>query len=290
MINYNNAMPYQSQQNPIGDYNQQQYGYNSSYNQQQYNYNYTIPKSPIGNVAGMPGSTMGIGNNGYNGGYYSNTYSNYYNPYVASKQQEILRAQQMEYQRRETDIMKKMSKQANRYNGKEMSEEELNKIYDPQSCQQYNQGYTQEMYEAMQTHKLMMHAINQRLNKLPKPVNEQEQIHYTVSSKYKEQFPDDMGVFEYLDNAWKIAQEAKDEELRREQRNLSKLYNRNQYNELLKMHSNTSNYFNSALTNPMGTSHYSNANIDDMEISLPEALKKSNLRKQQFLDSIFKNK
>lgn len=280
--------------------NQQFMGTPTGYPNNQYmGYHQSIQPNTIGSMGNM----VGIGNNGYNnyynnnpgynGGYYSNTYNNYYNPYVAARQQEMQMAQQMEIQRQQTDMMKRLSRNANKTLGKEISEEELNRIYDPQSSQQYmneQMKFSQEAYEAMQTQKLMMHVINQRENNLPKRVNQQQAIHNQVSSKYKEQFPDDMGIFEYFEDAWKIARDAKEEEYRKQQRNLSQLYDRNKYNELLKMHSNTSNYFNSALTNPMRNQAFGNVNIDDMEVKLPESLKRNNIRKQQFLDSIFNNK
>lgn len=237
-----------------------------------------IPPNPIGNV-------IGIGNTGYNnmgnmGGYYNNTYNNYYNPYIAAKQQEIQYAQRLEEQRQQSDMMKRLSRSACKVTGEEISEDKLSNLYDPQYQQQ--QQFTQEQYEAAITNKLMNHEIYRRFNNV-KPANPQQQLHYRVSAQYKEQYPDEMGLYEFLDNGWKILSSIEEEKYLAQQRNLTQLYNTNQYNDLIKMHSNTSNYFNSAFR-PQGMP---NVSIDDMEVKLPSSLKTENaIRKQKFLDSI----
>lgn len=251
-----------------------------------------IPSNPIGNV-------VGIGNQGYNtinnmnmmggmGGYYSNQYNNYYNPYLAQQQRQLQEAQMKEQMRQQTDILKSISRKVNNALGNNVDMEEHLKQYDPENYYQYNQQYSQYVQdEDERIHQQLMNVhcngvngnvYNVRLIQANNMIYEQE----------KKERPDDISMNEYHKSAGKMLNEIRMQEQRTMQRDLTKLYNVNQYNQLVKMHSNTNSYFNSMFN---GTAMQRDMNIDDMEVKLPQHMVSTyDQRKKAFFDTIFGNK
>lgn len=250
-----------------------------------------IPSNPIGNVVGIGNqgyNTMGyMGNNGMMGGYYSNQYNNYYNPYLAQQQRQIQEAQMKEQMRQQTDILKSISKKVNNALGHDIDEEHL-KQYDPENYYQHHQQYNQYIQdEDERVHQQLMNVhcngvngnvYNVRLIQANNMIYEQE----------KKERPDDISMNEYHISAGKMLNEIRMQEQRTMQRDLSKLYNVNQYNQLVKMHSNPNSYFNSMFN---GTAMQKDMNIDDMEVKLPQHMVATyDQRKKAFFDTIFGNK
>lgn len=233
------------------------------------NQNY-IPPNPIGN------NMVGIGNNGYNtmGGYYSNNY-NYYNPYAAIKQREMQEIQYREQQKKQSNILKNISRNVKNALNIEVDENHLSERWDP--TQVTDSGYSPKELEIMKTNNLIQLYNNERSYVNYRKLNYirmSNNLYDNTAEKYN-----DMSLYEYMKNGYELYQNAIKENQRKSQKNLGQLYNSSQYNQLIKMHSNSTNYFNTMFGN--------NCNIDDNEITLPGYLSKvSQDRKQQFLNSI----
>lgn len=249
-----------------------------------------MPPTPISNV-------IGVGTNGYNnmnngmmnmGGYYNNNY-NYYNPYLIQQQQQLQQSQMREQMRQQTDILKTISKSVNKALGADIDMEKHLEQYNPENYYQgiksNNQyGYYQQDNEQLVHDRLMSihcnghtgNPVNQRLIQANNILYEQE----------KQTRPDEYGIIEFNKSAGELYNEIVQQEQRMVQRDLTKLYNPNQYNQLVKMNGSGNSYFNSMF---QGTAMMQNdMNIDDMEVKLPNHLVNTyDERKQAFLNAIF---
>lgn len=253
--------------------------YNQQYYVQQSQYMYNQPQpNPIGNV-------IGIGNNGYNnmGGYYSNNYNNFYNPYLAMQQQKIQEAQMREMQKQQSGIYKRISRSVNRALGNDIDEDYLNKRYDYNTSYNNPNQLTEDQMEDIKMNQLIDLYYN------PQSYCNYENLRFIemsnrIHDRNKQQFPDDTSLYDFMENSYKLYGAILDEQLRHSQRNLSKLYNSKQYNELIQLHSNGTGYFNTVFNNGMMNN---NSNIDDMEIRMPSKMQDMyKQRRQAFLDSI----
>lgn len=228
-----------------------------------------IPPNPIGNI-------VNIGN-GYNnmGGYYNNNYS-YYNPYLIAQQQQAMMAQQREEERRQSDIMKLISTKVNKAGGYEVTDEFLN---------QYNPVYEQPQNEDLEiTNRLANIFYNGSCGdqRLIAGINARNALY----DSHKQRFSDDMSMFEFFERGGELYREALEQKHLAAQRDVSRLYNSSQYNELIGMHKNSSNYYNSIFR---GGNQGKEITIDDLEVKLPDQLQSNNeyqRRKQEFINKL----
>ena len=93
-----------------------------------------------------------------------------------------------------------------------------------------------------------------------------------------------MGLYEFLENGYKITYDIVEREKREKEQNLKQLYNQQSYQQLLNMHNNVVGY----------QQNYDNIqpiSLDDMEVSLPSNLRVMNdyqRRREQFLQELMK--
>jgi len=233
---------------------------------------YQVQPNPMGNI-------LSIGQQGYNGGYYNNTYNNYYNPYLAIKQQEIAQAQLKEQMRQQSDVMKKISRAVNKAAGVDISNETLDKIYNYQEPEQYRPNPDSSEYMQSFVANLYVNGMDH----LPQDV---QYVHYfnSMYDRTKQMIPDDVSMYEYNNMmSEQYVQMLQDKEKDR-QRDISKLYNNNDYHKLLNMNNKSGSYFNSIFN---GGNMNNNVSIDDMEVSLPNHISNEyQSRRKQFLDAI----
>lgn len=234
---------------------------------------YNINPNPMGNI-------LNIGSQGYNGGYYNNMYNNYYNPYLAMKQQQQAEAMFKEQQRQQSDIMKKISRAVNKSSGYDISEESLNSLYDYKEPEQYK--VDTESVEYMQSY-----VTNLHLNGYQYTPQEIAYVNHFNSQydKSKQQYPDDISMYDFHIKMSENYVDMLLEKEKEKQKDVSKLYNNDDYRKLLNMNSNNNTYFNSIFNG--GNNNQNNVSIDDMEISLPNHLANEyQSRRKQFLDAI----
>lgn len=256
-------------------FNQQSPIVNNMMGQQGIYPNGYIPPNPIGNV-------MSIGNIGYNtnqptmGGYYNNIYNNYYNPYLAQQQEQLRQAQLMEQQRAQSDLFKSISKNVNKALGVEVDDEYL-KRYDPEVEKAKNVDE-----ELLITNKLMnLHYNGYYGNYQAISYIEANNKHY---EQVKQQYPDDMSMLDYSIKFADLYVEYLQDKEKQSRKNLTQLYDRNGYNQLIQMHKNPNNYFSSVF---QGGNNNRDVSIDDMEIKLPNHMNNEyQMRRQAFMQSI----
>lgn len=244
----------------------------------------SIPPNPIGNI-----SPIGFG--GYNNGYYTGNY-NQFNPYAIQQQRELQLAQQREVQRNESTIFKKLHKASCSYNEFEIKDEDLRR-YDPSFEQQnndiegLNQNELDEYYSLLRQDQYKQNQqqfiIQMQMQPQMPYINPigvaYANAYYEINQKAKKEIPNDVGLVEYLEKyAPKQYIEALEYESRKSQADLTKLYNKTDYNKLLNMHK----------TSLFGDVFNPDATIDDQEIRLPNLIsqKTRQERRKQFLDTI----
>lgn len=216
----------------------------------------SIPPTPIGNIANiggigyMPGRMM-------NSAYYNNTFS-YNNPYLMLQRQRAMEAAKKEAERRQSDAMKSLSRIAHQAIGDMKSEEELE--------EHLKRNYD---YESRNAEMEVMVQELRNYNKLAnlKPV--QPNYNYLayaqkVSKSYKDKYPDDMSLADFLDKAGELYRDALVEMHERDQKNGKLKYNSNSYKNIVDMHRSSSSYFNDILTGKKSI------DIGDLEIQIPD--------------------
>lgn len=255
-----------------------------------------IPPNPIGNTlnVGGYGYNYNPANAGYMGGYYGGGYGGGYqpmmNPYLYQQQLTYQEAALREQERRQSDLMKTLSRVAHNaigdMNQYENFDEHL-KQYDPIVTDSV--AYSEEAhYNKLATLQPMQpnYAFINHCN--------------AVSAQYKAKCPDNMGLFDYLDRSGELRIERMLEQSTQLSRDGKLQYDTTQYRKLLEDHRSTSSYFNSLITQGMGPNKIS---IDDMEIELPQYpgdkakavvncptyLQPYASRKNEFLQAILKN-
>lgn len=231
-------------------------------------YNNTIPQpQPIGGLL-----NNGIGYNNM-GGYY-NPYGNtqYYNPYLIHKQRQEMEAQRKKEQQAQSNIWKTLSRNVNSVTHSVENIEEHIKKYD---IVEYEQS--EEYLEERKYFKLASLSVKSQYQ------TNSTSIMYVNNEiqKVKSRFPDDMGMCEFFENFGEIYLEEKIRQQKEKRKDLSGLYNKNHYNQLVNMHSNSNNQYNRVFNN--------NVNIDDMEIHLPTSLSNEyHERKRKFIESLLR--
>lgn len=246
-----------------------------------------IPSNPIGNI-------VGIGTNGYNnigmmnmGGYYNNQYNNYYNPYLAQQQRQIQEAQMREQMRAQTDVLKTISRSVNNALGAEI---DMNKHLEQYNPEKFYNLQQQGLYEYQQDEDQLIHQklMNVHCNGFEGNIVNLKLIEANniLYEQEKQKRPDNISLNDFNRSLGETLNEIQLQEMKNRQRNLSSLYNSNQYNQLVKMNGQANSYFNSMF---QGTAMQRDMNIDDMEVKLPTHLVQSyQERKKAFFDTIFK--
>ena len=244
------------------------------------------PRSPIvnqligGGYQQYPPNNFPIGYNGYNQGYtgyYGNQVNyNYYNPIY---QQNLIRQQQEEAERihkQQVEEQKRISRIAHAYSGVEISEQELNNIYDPQSTQTVQQAAAIYEYNKIAD---TVHSINSNNSKNIDSINAANRANSIT--KYHDKFIDpNCGLNEFLQSAGSLYIDGLLREEKHKNRDLSGTYDSKSYQQALR----TAPY----------AGKFSN-NIDDNVIGLPPHLMnkaKSSYeeRRQMFIASIMNSK
>ena len=243
------------------------------------------PRSPIvnqligGGYQQYPPNVFPIGYNGCNQGYtgyYGNQVNyNYYNPIY---QQNMLRKQQEEAEKQrkqQIEFNKRMSRIAHAEDGSTLSEETLNKIYDPvsvQSPQQIADQYEQDRVASL------VQSIGQTAS--------QEAAAFAYRAKaavdYHNKFIDpNCGLNEFLNSAGALYIDGLLRDEKHKNRDLSGTYDSKSYKQLLER-------------NAPYAAKFSN-NIDDNVVELPPHLQNRlrstyEERRAQFMASIMNSK
>ena len=239
------------------------------------------PPNPMGNI-------VNIGNVGYYGsssGYYNGNYgARYIDPYSYRREQEAMIAQQHEAMRGQSDIFKSISKAVHKSSGNEVSEEYLNKVYDPQFEQQQKMDEDEYSYNQLTSMQLQGREF------VGNPYAIQETLYRNAYvEQQKKRFPDDISVSEFHERGYELILDALNDKRYAEEKNLGNLYNKDEYNKLINMHSKSAKYFNSLMqiheANGMGGS------IDDITVSMPNAMATEvQRRKSAFLASMLEGR
>lgn len=207
------------------------------------------------------------------GGYYNSIYNGYYNPYLAQRQQELYEAQQKELQMQQSNIWKMLSRGVNKALGKEVDDQYLS-MYDPVTYDTKEQ----KIYEQF-NHFEYLDRINSQGTPIRTPASIMVENNIKRYELAKERFPDDTSLYDFLANAGELYAEMLMDKAKHEQRQLNRLYNQNDYQQLVNLHNKTGSYYNQLMNN--------NPSIDDMEITLPSHLSTEyQRRKQAFINSI----
>ena len=226
-----------------------------------------------------PPNNFPIGYNGYNQqgytGYYGNQVNyNYYNPIY---QQNLIRQQQEEAERiykQQVEEQKRISRIAHAYSGIEISEEDLNNIYDPRSAQTPQQAANQYEYNKIAD---TVHNIDKSQN--IDSINARNRANSIT--KYHDKFIDPKcGLNEFLQSAGSLYVDGLLREEKHKNRDLSGTYDSNSYQQ--------------ALRNAPYAGKFSN-NIDDNIIGLPphlmnKAKSSYDERRNQFIAAIMNSK
>lgn len=244
-------------------------------------YNINTPVMPVnyygGGVQSPPpysfqnnGNMIGFGNQGYNGGYYNNNYT-IYNPYLLEERRKAEEAQRREQLRLKTDTMKNISRKVNKALGQEISDEDLKNIYDPVEFKT-----SERDLEIQNTYRLM--AIDQY--NVSMNITYNNPLYYAmgrVQEINQQKLDPGMDLEQFLEISGELISDSIKREVLNKRREVNNLYNRSDYQKLIDLRSG--NNFPGTF-NP-------NANIDDMEIQLPEHLKNTyQKRKEQFLEAL----
>ena len=260
---YNNLYGNQPQSNglvfqPVGGY--QQSPYNSYVQQQQSNY-----YNPYGNTFSSP-----YGQSGYSP--YGSSYSTYggYTPYISP-------VAMQKYQEQQVELFKIKYRLANHYTGNEVNEDYLDKLCNPNNPIHQK---TEEQRSIEEDHRFMMYLTNvsNGLIQVPKSYAQHQAEMLNLMSYNKHQALDNHSLCEFLEeDLWRLQRE---EWIRKNikingSRDLSAVYNSNDYNELLKLHNSSTNPYINDLLN---ISRYDN-NLDDIEIGMNAALERERRRK-----------
>lgn len=219
-----------------------------------------IPPSPIGNV-------VGLGRQGYNNTvpfsafmnapYYTNNFV-YNNPYAALQRQRAEEAAKKEQARKQGDMFKSITKQVHKALG-DMDDEQLDKFVEDKYDYDKVHKAISELREELELYGSLtrLQPIPPNYAYLAKAAN--------ISKSYKDRFPDDMSLAEYLDKAGELYREALIDLNKRAQRDGKLKYNSSRFNSIVDMHRDSSSYFNKILTGQQQS-----IDIGDLEIRLPD--------------------
>ena len=262
---YNNQMNYNNGWDKVDYSNQPGYdGCNPIYNNQYYNNN----------------NSSLYDNNPYNdlGGYYGN----YFNTSDRRKALEEKRLQE----ENQFNLFKKLH--VKNYISMGYSKEESEKLVE-EAFNPKNNPQNQIDQDAMIANRISRNRDN--LERYHRDLEYQRdkyiERHNKIYNDFKKEYPDDMGALEFFEKAGDLYIEALTYFDREKQKDLTKIYNSNDYKTLVKQSAN-----------PLGT-YFENTfkrikpdpnNLGSLEIKLPDSIKRDfDSRKKKFLDSIFNN-
>lgn len=248
------------------------------------NFNFPVNNMVNGNQGGYNNppyySQPYNGNNqmasyGYNpmGGYYNNNYT-LYNPYLLEEQRKAEEAQRRNQLRQNSNIMKTLSRKVHHALGQEISDEMLDKIYDPVELHQPTKDELkiEKMERLIQMNEYRIQTGLMFVNPMYVAMGKVQEYH-------QKRLNPDMDLYEFLSIGGEIISENMRNEAIMKSKRIDNLYNRSDYQKLIDLRSRQTNNFSNTF-NP-------NANIDDMTISLPEKLKTEyQRRKELFLERI----
>lgn len=244
------------------------------------------PRSPIvnqmigGGYQQYPPNSFPIGFNGYNQGYtgyYGNQVNyNYYNPIY---QQNMLRQQQEEAERRhkqEVDFNKRLSRIAHAEDGSVISEETLDKIYDP-----VNNQTPEQIADYSELNRMSNIAQNINSNvQTPESITMANRI-ASITKHHEKYVKPDCDLNSFFQSAGQLYVDGLLNDEKRKNRDLSGTYDSNSYQQLLRRQAPYAGKFSN--------------NIDDNTITLPPNLmnqlnKSYEERRAQFISSIMSSK
>ena len=214
-----------------------------------YGYN-PIPPNPIGNI-------VNVGNSGYLSGNYN---GRFLSPSQRRQMEQARIAEERERERQQSDIFKMISKNVNKGMGNEITDEQLSNRYNP--------VYEQKQDEDEQIFYHLANINERSVNFNPYAARAVMNCN-AYHEQMEQQFPKDMTLTEFYEESYKLKLEMVLDEQKREQRNLTKLYDRDGYAKLREMHGKISKQYGSVLTNDSD-------NIDDMTVTrfnLPEKMR-----------------
>ena len=255
---YNNMMPLNAsyQQQPTNNFVFQPINYGYQPPQQNY-YN------PYGNPQQNYYDPYGQQQNYYN----PYGQQSYYSPYGQSQAiyNPIIMMQQIEQANNQhLAVLKAKYRVAAAYSGKNVTEEELDRMLNPQN--KSNMPSEAES-AAIRDHQAMVALYNsfEHAAYYESAFDRQTRIMQEYSANYHKEF-DNHSLAQFLDeDLWKLQREdwIRKNINRSASRNLKNTYNSNDYNELLELHRSSNPYIRDLLNN----SRYDN-NIDDLELGM----------------------
>ena len=251
--NYYNYQPNNYVFQPVGGYQQPTYDY----------YN------PYGNMFQQP--QYQYPNYGYQNPYAGYNYYNGYRPFVSPLERQKMMAEEIE-------LMKIKYRIVNAYFHKETDEEELDRRLNPQN--KVNIPTEEEIRNAEETKFIQYVSYLSTQPQTNNPAAHQAAMLRLMSENMHKEF-DRHSLCQFLmDDLWKLEREEwiRKNISRNQTRNLSAVYNSNDYNELLKMHRSSNPYMNELLN----TSRYDN-NIGDLEVGMDLVYDKAK-RRQAILE------
>lgn len=255
---YNNMMPLNAsyQQQPTNNFVFQPINYGCQPSQQNY-YN------PYGNPQQNYYDPYGQQQNYYN----PYGQQSYYSPYGQSQAiyNPIIMMQQIKQANNQhLAVLKAKYRVAAAYNGKNVTEEELDRMLNPQNKSNIP---SEAESAAIRDHQAMVALYNsfEHAAYYESAFDRQTRIMQEYSANYHKEF-DNHSLAQFLDeDLWKLQREdwIRKNINRSASRNLKNTYNSNDYNELLELHRSSNPYIRDLLNN----SRYDN-NIDDLELGM----------------------
>lgn len=211
-----------------------------------------------------PIGSMLNNNNAYGGGYYNGYYGGgFYNPYEIQRQQEQRREEQKKESERQFGILRSLAEASIRDFTPNISQEDRDRII--------NRFVPEKIEEKINEFKLIDEMEALLLGPHPELVNvENEKFkarRAQVNQYNVDNMKQDADLLYFLNNSKYLSRDLEREEFIKNCKNAQGMqgtYNSDQYNQLINMHSNSSNYFYNSLSR--------GPNIDDMEIPLPSRL------------------
>ena len=266
---YNNMMPLNAsyQQQPTNNFVFQPIDY--GYQPQQQNY-----YNPYGRLQQNYYDPYGQQQNYYDPyGQQQNYYNpygqqqNYYNPYGQPQTiyNPMIMMQQIEQANSQRlAVLKAKYRVAAAYSGKNITEEELDRMLNPQNKSNIP---SEAESAAIRDHQAMVALYNsfEHAAYYESAFDRQTRIMQEYSANYHKEF-DNHSLAQFLDeDLWKLQREdwIRKNINRSASRNLKNTYNSNDYNELLELHRSSNPYVRDLLNN----SRYDN-NIDDLELGM----------------------
>lgn len=262
-------------------------------------------------------------NNGYYGG------QNLYNPIFYTEYQKQAQEQYKAQMDSYFSIWKSISRSVNESLGREIDEAKLNYLYSFEQPQQVPQPMPEIKQEEIHvileingevkintredtTYKEVMSARSRFETPFTRAQNynalymmttrigqpnayqiDRVNRYNTIHNFFRSYIPEDADLYGFMKNSGAAYTELQIVDIIRNQRNLSQLYNSDQFKQLIAQNAKPGSYADKMRANPSAPipeamfTNYMESNIDDMEIKLPERLKSTQFeRKQAFFDYI----